>query len=192
MSFATNLVAEDTNGQSDAFVKDMVTGETRRVSIDSDGNQGNASNDNSIISADGRFVAFASFSSNLVDGDTNGRRDVFLKDLTRTGVQTMSGMVVSNRVSAGITLNLIQKYRDELITYRANIGATTSRISTFMNTVSAANINYKAAESRISDADVASEAANTVRNTILQRTASSLLGQANQAPQIALRLLQNA
>jgi flagellin len=104
----------------------------------------------------------------------------------------MSGMVVSNRVSAGITLNLIQKYRDELITYRANIGATTSRISTFMNTVSAANINYKAAESRISDADVASEAANTVRNTILQQTASSLLGQANQAPQIALRLLQNA
>ncbi len=61
-----------------------------------------------------------------------------------------------------------------------------------MNTVSAANINYKAAESRISDADVASEAANTVRNTILQQTASSLLGQANQAPQIALRLLQNA
>ena len=104
----------------------------------------------------------------------------------------MLGMVVSNRASAGVSLNLIQKYRDELITYRANIGASTSRITTFMNTIAATNINYHAAESRISDADVASEAANTVRNTILQQTASSLLGQANQAPQIALRLLQNA
>jgi flagellin len=104
----------------------------------------------------------------------------------------MSGMVVSNRISAGVTLNLIQKYRDELIKYRSNIGAATSRISTFMNTVASANINYKAAESRISDADIASESANTVRNTILQQTAAALLGQANQAPQIALRLLQNA
>jgi flagellin len=104
----------------------------------------------------------------------------------------MSGMVVSNRVSAGVTLNLVQKYRDELIKYRSDIGAATSRISTFMNTASSANINYKTAESRITDADIASEAANSVRNTILQQTAASLLGQANLEPQIALRLLQNA
>jgi flagellin-like hook-associated protein FlgL len=191
-SGATNLVEGDTNGQSEAFIKDMITGEVIRPQVSDDGTEGNGVSTNVRFSADGRKALLYSFSTNLVTGDTNSTADVFLKDLTRTGVQTMSGMVVSNRVSAGTTLNLIQKYRDELIQYRSNIGATTSRIGTFMNVVSAANINYKAAESRISDADVASEAANTVRNTILQQTASSLLGQANQAPQIALRLLQNA
>jgi flagellin-like hook-associated protein FlgL len=198
-SGADNLVTGDTNTRTDVFVKDTLTGVTTRASTDTAGNQGNPGtaffpghSRTGVVSADGRFVAFASGASNLVAGDTNSQFDVFLRDLTKTGVQTMSGMVVSNRVSAGVTLNLIQRYRDELLQYRSNIGATTSRISTFMNVVSASNINYKAAESRISDADIASEAANTVRNTILQQTASSLLGQANQAPQIALRLLQSA
>ena len=192
-SRATNLVAGDTNGAQDAFVKDMVTGVTTRVSTDSAGGQvtGGDSRINA-LSADGRFVAMESGATNLVDGDTNGEFDAFLKDLTQLGVQSMSGMLVSNRASASVTLNLIQKYRDELFEYRSNIGATTSRIGSFMNTVSAANINYKAAESRISDADVAVEAANAVRNTILQQTAASLLGQTNQEPQVALRLLQNA
>ena len=65
--------------------------------------------------------------------------------------------------------------------HRSNVGATTSRIGSFLNTLSSANINYKAAESRISDADIASEAANATRNTILQQTAASLLGQANSS-----------
>jgi flagellin-like hook-associated protein FlgL len=60
--------------------------------------------------------------------------------------------------AAGMTLNLIQKYREELLAYRSNVGTSTSRISSFMNTLSAARINFNAAESRISDADVAAEA----------------------------------
>jgi len=48
-------------------------GDTTRVSVASDGAQGNNDSDLSSISADGRYVAFVSSASNLVGGDTNGR-----------------------------------------------------------------------------------------------------------------------
>ena len=50
---------------------DRQTGITERVSVDSAGNQGNGGSDNPAISADGRYVAFESWASNLVPGDSN-------------------------------------------------------------------------------------------------------------------------
>ena len=81
-SAATNLVAGDTNGVADVFVRDRQTGTTERVSVDSAGNQGNSTSGTFgfTISADGRYVAFESAASNLVPGDTNGTSDVFLRD----------------------------------------------------------------------------------------------------------------
>ena len=162
---------------------------TTRVSTDSAGNQATGgSSQVTALSADGRYVALWTNIPNLVAGDTNGLQDAFIKDLTRTGVQQMSGMVVSNRISAGVTLNLIQRYRDELTTYRSNLGAT----GAFTSTLQSANINTLAADSRISDADIAQDSATAVATTIRQQVAASLLGQANLAPQIGLKLLQNA
>jgi len=86
-SLAANLVPGDTNGTFDAFVHDRQTGTTSRVSVDSAGTQGNGLSIQATISADGRFVCFASSASNLVAGDTNGRRDVFVRD-RQTGVTT--------------------------------------------------------------------------------------------------------
>ena len=84
-SFASNLVPNDTNNTWDAFVHDQQTGQTMRVSVGSTGIQGNSSSgtDGTMtnFSADGRFVAFNSFASNLVPNDTNGARDVFVHDL---------------------------------------------------------------------------------------------------------------
>jgi Tol biopolymer transport system component len=80
-SDASNLVAGDTNAAADIFVRDRQTGTTQRVSVDSAGNQGNGDSKNAWISADGRFVAFRSFASNLVSGDTNGVPDIFVHDL---------------------------------------------------------------------------------------------------------------
>ena len=191
-STATNLVAGDTNGESDSFIKDTVTGLTTRISTDSAGNQATGGmSEFTALSADGRIAAFWSLATNLVEGDTNGQRDVFLRDLTKTGVQTLSGVVVSNKASAKVTLDLAQRYRAELLDYRSKLGATTSRISTFVNTLQSSTINYKAASSRITDADIAEEAAKSIASGIRQQVASSLLGQANQA-QIGLQLLRNA
>jgi Tol biopolymer transport system component len=89
-SYATNLVAGDTNGYMDVFVHDRQTGETTLVSVDSQGLQGNGTSGENIIciSADGRFVVFDSLASNLVSGDLNGLEDVFVHD-RETGETTL-------------------------------------------------------------------------------------------------------
>ena len=83
-SDASNLVAGDTNLSDDVFVHDRRTGVTERVSVDSAGGQANAVSLSPAISADGRYVAFYSFASNLVAGDTNNEQDMFVHD-RRTG-----------------------------------------------------------------------------------------------------------
>ncbi len=81
-SGASDLVANDTNGFEDMFVRDLVTGTTELVSVSSQGVQGNGESKPwpGAISADGRFVAFNSVATNLVPGDTNGAEDVFVRD----------------------------------------------------------------------------------------------------------------
>lgn len=77
---ATNLVAGDTNGKWDVFVRDRVNGTTERVSVDSSAVQANESSDSASITPDARFVAFRSTATNLVAGDANAKSDVFLHD----------------------------------------------------------------------------------------------------------------
>jgi Tol biopolymer transport system component len=79
-SFATNLHPNDQTASEDVFVHDRVTGETTLESISTSGQQANSWSFWPAISANGRFVSFVSDASNLVPGDTNGRRDVFLRD----------------------------------------------------------------------------------------------------------------
>ncbi len=80
-SSASNLVSGDTNGVQDSFIRDIQTGQTTRVSVDSSGTQGNASSSYPYISGDGHFIAFASSANNLVTGDSNGVQDIFLHDM---------------------------------------------------------------------------------------------------------------
>ncbi len=80
-SSASNLVAGDTNGQDDAFVVDTTTSAVVRVSVATDGTQGNGSSGDALdISGDGRFVAFTSDATTFGAGNANGVRDVFLYD----------------------------------------------------------------------------------------------------------------
>ncbi len=93
-SAATNLVLGDTNGWVDAFVRDRQTGTTERVSLSSSEVEGNDTSWYPAINADGRFVVFQSFASNLVSGDTNNVEDVFVRDRqagTTTRVSLSSG-----------------------------------------------------------------------------------------------------
>ena len=82
-SYASNLVPGDTKGWYDVFVHDRQTGKTRRVSVSSGGAQGNGNSGYPGISADGRFIAFASAASNLVPGDTNNLADIFVQTARR-------------------------------------------------------------------------------------------------------------
>ncbi len=82
MSDATNLVPGDSNGDSDVFVRGVRTRRKERVSVGPGGLQGDDSSGRYglAISADGRFVAFTSDATNLVPGDTNNARDVFVHE----------------------------------------------------------------------------------------------------------------
>lgn len=80
-SSASNLVADDTNGVRDVFYFDKDTGVTTRVSTSASGDEGDGESLDAFISPDGRYVAFESTATNLVPGDTNGRSDVFVKDM---------------------------------------------------------------------------------------------------------------
>ncbi len=79
-SSATTLVAGDTNGAPDIFVHHRPGGTTECVSVNSRGAQGNDDSFYPSISATGRYVAFESYATNLVDGDTNGTEDVYVRD----------------------------------------------------------------------------------------------------------------
>lgn len=93
-SDASNLVAGDTNGASDVFVRDLTTPPTTsRVSV-GEGGQSNGTSSFPSVSADCRFVAFQSTGSNLVAGDTNNASDIFVRD-------RLAGTTVRVSVGAG-------------------------------------------------------------------------------------------
>ena len=83
VSESANLVPGDTNGEQDVFVRDLVKGTTTRVSVGNTGTQADNWSDTPDISSDGGHVVFLSEATNLVRGDTNGRQDVFVRDLEK-------------------------------------------------------------------------------------------------------------
>ena len=102
-SGASNLVAGDTNGAYDVFVRDRVAGTTERVSLTSTGAQVNHGSNvgAGAISADGRFVVFDSTASNLVAGDTNGAMDVFVRDRVARTTERVSVSSAGAEARAG-------------------------------------------------------------------------------------------
>lgn len=86
-SFATNLVAGDTNASNDVFRYDRVAGSLGRVSLSSSATEGNNDSSYATISGDGRYITYHSYATNLVSGDTNATVDIFLTDVSSGVVQ---------------------------------------------------------------------------------------------------------
>ena len=83
-SDASNLVANDTNSTQDVFVYDSVSHTIERVSVASDGTQGDGASFEATISADGRYVAYVSSASNLVPGAPPSFNNFVYDRLTHT------------------------------------------------------------------------------------------------------------
>ena len=96
VSTASNLVPGDTNGVADVFVRDLRSGVTTRVSVDTAGRQAEGASDLPSVSHDGRYVAFESWAPNLVPGDTNGFLDVFVHDV-RSGITRRVSVAAGGR-----------------------------------------------------------------------------------------------
>ena len=103
-----NIVAGDSNGFDDVFVRDTCNGApagcvraTTRVSLANDGNQGNGHSFAAAVGASARFIAFSSEAANLVTGDSNNTLDVFLRD---TCIGT-AGVCVPSTVRLSVALD---------------------------------------------------------------------------------------
>lgn len=92
-SRADNLVPGDSNGVEDIFLKDLRTGQTTRVSVSSSGAAANRGSERPFLAGGGHHVVFTSFASNLVDGDDNRARDVFVRDLQSGTTECVSRSV---------------------------------------------------------------------------------------------------
>src|ERR1039457_6343347 len=90
-SSASDLVANDTNNASDIFVRDLINGTTTLVSVSTNGGNASGASRGSVMTPDGRYVAFVCMASNLVAGDTNNIPDVFGRDL-QAGTTTLASV----------------------------------------------------------------------------------------------------
>lgn len=106
--------------------------------------------------------------------------------LERLGVGELS---ISSKVGAQTSLQSLDEALVQVNGYRANLGAKQNRLSSVIRNLEMADENFSAANSRIRDVDLASETANLARNSILVQSGVSVLSQANQSPNMALKLL---
>lgn len=88
-SLASNLVPDDTNDQTDVFVRDMKRRTTQLASVGRSGGSARFGAFDGGISADGRYVVFSS-GARLAKTDTNHSRDVYVRDLRRGRTRLMS------------------------------------------------------------------------------------------------------
>ncbi len=121
-SQATNLVAGDTNGALDVFVRDTVADTTTRVSVGPGGVQANGRSDYPGMSGGGRYVVFNSEATNLVPGDTNGRTDVFLYDLA-TGITTRTSVATDGTQGDGHSQNAAMSTNAAVVLFSSEASA---------------------------------------------------------------------
>jgi len=105
-SDATNLVGGDTNGVTDIFVKNVDTGDITLISTLADGSQASAGSFNPALSAGGTSVLFET-SAALVEGDTNGQTDIYLKNLETGEVTLVSSTVAGADADGGGSRNAV-------------------------------------------------------------------------------------
>lgn len=160
-STASTLVDGDTNATADVFVHDRHTGITTRVSVASDGSQGNGSSEDPTISPDGRYIAFRSAATNLVASDTNNKYDIFRHDRStgatiRVSVDSsgsqVSGSSDSAIVSAGGAVVTFRSFASDLVA-----GDTNSVTDIFVRDVAAGTTSRVSVDSSGTQADGASD-----------------------------------
>jgi flagellin len=101
----------------------------------------------------------------------------------------MVGESVATKLGAQTTLSVLDEALVKVNTVRADLGATQNRLQSTINSLAISDVNLSAANSRIRDADLAQEVSDMTKNNILMQAGISVLGQANNQAQSALKLL---
>lgn len=128
-----------------------------------------------------------------IDGTSNSKISASTGDATvatlLTGWTTGATGTLATKAGAQGALATIDTAIQNVSSLRATFGAAGNRFQAAINNIQSFSEALSAANSRIKDVDVASESANLARTQILAQAGVSVLAQANQAPQLALKLL---
>jgi Tol biopolymer transport system component len=131
-SSASNLVSGDANNVSDVFLRDTTNNTTTLISVAAGGAAaGNARSEEPSISADGRFVSFTSFASDLVGGDTNSQPDIFVRDVQAGTTRRVS----ADSTGPNFTGNPNDSSAEPFTSANGDFVAFTSRASDMVNGV---------------------------------------------------------
>ena len=114
---------------------------------------------------------------------TNGTDTI--SDLLAGGTHALNVSATQSRTA----LSVIDGAISQVSGFRSELGAVANRLSSASSTIAAAAESSAAANSRVRDVDVAEETANMAKANILQQAGVAVLAQANQQPQVALKLL---
>jgi flagellin len=107
-----------------------------------------------------------------------------------TALSTTAGAKTALDTGALSDISVIDNAIKNISTARANLGAVQNRLEHRLNNLATYQENLTASESRIRDVDMASEMTSYTKENILQQAGTSMLAQANQAPQLVLSLLR--
>jgi len=108
---------------------------------------------------------------------------------SRLSTLGIAGMNVENKEDAQNSLAVIDKAQGMVAGYRANLGALQNRFQSTVDNLGVQHENLSAANSRIRDTDIAASASESARNNILLQSTASVLAQANQIPNLAMKML---
>lgn len=205
---AGNLTGENSQGLSQFFKFDLIENKlkqnTNYLSTDAINPVADAFSVTNFTSKDGNTLFYVDGGSNLKKVNVGlGSYDLSLETGSGTNSQISIQISAINSALKGLgsyqltsqsssrgTLDLLKLNIERLGTLRGTLGAGQSRLDIASRVVNSLSLETTSARSRITDADIANEAANLVRNQILQSTSTALLAQANLQPQIALQLLK--
>jgi Tol biopolymer transport system component len=118
-SDATNLVSGDNNATTDVFVHELATGITTRASVSGSGVEGNNFSLHGRLSDDGLLVLYASDASNLVSGDANKTRDIFLYDRVAGTVERLN-VSTKGKEANGFTDNPMMSSDSNVVVFQSN------------------------------------------------------------------------
>jgi flagellin-like hook-associated protein FlgL len=144
-------------------------------------------------SSGGQTIAVGDFNNDTVSdvalgGFSSGHLGIYI-----TNASAVGGLPVFSLQSASSSLAALDKMKtalDSINKSLGNIGAAQSRLKTAINNAFVARENFLSASNRIVDANIAEEASNMIRLSILQQTSSAILAQANQLPKLVLDLIK--
>jgi len=147
-------------------------------------------NGNALLNTTGKVLTFQIGIRNIAANDRISVTtvDVNLSSLGAAGV--FSALSLSTQTTAQLALSSIDIALQMVSQARASLGATGNRLTSVISQIQTASENLSAGNSRIRDVDVAEESSRLSRAQILMQAGISVLAQANQVPQLALKLLQ--